>query len=434
MNFKKSNIFFILLALSLLVLIYPIEKVDATDSIQLKVESTTTTLKLSWDSIGDSYKIQDDNNDSSESRELYSGPDTTVTIQNLLPDTPYKYILKAYKNNEVIKEEYISTKTKKLVPKTNRSITSIAPNLDCTSVLSLEGITLQWSSIPDVSEYQIFRNGVLIGSTQTNVYIDHTFESNKIISYEIKFDLLMNSSEQNEFDQYLSTNNIQLSPEDYNNSLHKGYSIIKIVDTNKLNTTKQTRASIVSYGFTYYTFIKPKHVSDPWYNFVNWGQGIKYFSGDDRNFGFGQSTYRTKMWTYSSFISGSSTIQFDKARNSTTGLDSNYNPVLTKYADMTNLYALSISKSSTKTITDYFHKVGNPFAVPGAEIDYTMRITTYSNGLFNINGVHDRAPHHELYIQLNNSGINTPLFQHVNEGFNYLAEPSTSARTFSISN
>ncbi|MWC28797.1 DUF3238 domain-containing protein [Paenibacillus sp. MMS18-CY102] len=166
-----------------------------------------------------------------------------------------------------------------------------------------------------------------------------------------------------------------------------------------------------------------------------WGPKITWFKEDNRTFSLTAETYRSKAWGKALYYSdGNTTHQYAQTVSPTTAYDANYNALVTLTA--TDNYFNAITNALNPTNTDYtvYHKVGNPFAAAGGEIDYEMNAKTWRNGFYAFVGQHDRAPAHELYIQIDNGASNLQLFAHPNEGFDYLGAPSTLSRSYNISN
>ncbi|MWC28798.1 hypothetical protein [Paenibacillus sp. MMS18-CY102] len=125
-------------------------------------------------------------------------------------------------------------------------------------------------------------------SDNQNVKI-HDFDNNKIYSgNDNKFNVSnlsfnkneksqnsvpLTSEETNQVKSWYLDNGKEVTDEELKKISNRPYSIIKIVDTSKLNSTNNTQVSVAaaatvskSLAWTYKTFIPDAYAKDPWYN------------------------------------------------------------------------------------------------------------------------------------------------------------------------
>jgi hypothetical protein len=299
------------------------------------------------------------------------------------------------------------------------------------SIASSEGVNLDWNDIPGVEEYHVYRNQELIATVNESSYIDINVANDSLYTYEIEFSIPLTDSEKAEVKQFLSTNELnELSEEEIEGMIQsRPVSIIRIVDTTtELPMIRALATTTTSFSWNYKTFLPMDYIDDPIP-----ANGIAYFGGDDRGFSYESQKYRTKMWGKTVFETYNSTHAFDKGVGATTAYDSNYRLLSTKTASDSLMYGVKNTHTYTRADYTYYHKVGNPYIpISGQEIDILMQVITTSSGTYRFEGIHDRAPAHELYLTLNNGASNRMLFAHPNEGLSYLGGPSSLGRTFSV--
>lgn len=399
---------------------------------KVKVKQNLNSTELLWDLDADLFVISDN-----EDKVIYKGNKKEFTVNNLSEDSVQSYDLKSFKNGVVIDNYQIITSTNKgastdkLVP--NRINTPKDLDASLTSIVSEENIVLDWNDIPDVEEYKIYKNQTHIATVKDSSYTDTNITENDIYTYEIQFIKPLSENERKDIDNFYKGLKTEVDKTKFEN---QPISIIRIVETqdakpesNEQSTVSIAATSTSSFSWYYKTFIPMKYADDPIP-----GNGIAYFGGDNRTFSFESEKFRTKMWGKTTFSDYDSTHQFSKDIGLTTAYDSNYQLVDSAYASDEYIYGNKNTHTYSKADYMYYHKSGNPFVpVSGQEIDIQMRVITNSNGTYSFEGLHDRAPSHELYLSLNNGVSNRMIFAHPHEGFEYLGAPSTLARYFYIS-
>jgi hypothetical protein len=401
---------------------------------RVSIETFPDSILLTWDDSGDRYIVTALNDGDAI---IYDGQEPYLKIEGLTPNTLYRYKLSSYnKDGNLVGDYYLSMHTKNDGADAgiqSENISSI--DLNSTNVVaSKDRVVLTWDEVPGVEEYNVYKNNELIATVNDPQYVDTAKMTETYIPYEIEFKVPLSEKEKEEVRAHYKDLGRELSEEELNKIALKPVSMVKVVDTSIVVPELKLLAIEKSFKWTYKTFIPDDYVEDPWYNPGTWGTDIKYFGGDDRGFSYSSEDYRTKTVGDSIFYdTGSPDEAFFKNVHPTTAYDEDYNLVDTETASDSLINRIVNSTSTSMVDVTVYHKCGNPFAVAGAEIDYQMRVKTYSNGSYSFEGLHDRAPAHELYLRIDNVTVVT-IFNHPNEGFDYLGAPSPLARSFSVSN
>lgn len=424
---KKRSIITLILSVVVLLSCTNYSEVKAAEETvsPIIVKRNLTSLELNWNVDGDIFEIID-----SEGNTLYHGDQKNYTINNLEPNSIISFDLVVYDEGNIVSSQQIITSTleNSVNLRSMQSSTDIDTSL--TSISSNSGVNLTWNEIPGVEEYRVYRDQKLLATTNENFYTDETISSNSLYTYEIEFSAPLSEIEKQEVEKFFSENeDLNLSEAEIDQmSSSRPVSIIRVVDTTTSNPIQSRAASTTSFSWIYKTFLPMDYIEDPIP-----GNGIAFFGGDNRTFSFDSEKYRTKMWGKTIFEPYNSEHNFSKNVHATTAYDDNKNYISSKTASDELMYELKNTHTYTKADYTYYHKVGNPYIpVSGQEIDIQMRVITNSNGTYSFEGVHDRAPSHELYLTLNNGASNRMIFAHPNEGLSYLGAPSTLARWFTI--
>ncbi|WP_334078140.1 DUF3238 domain-containing protein [Paenibacillus sanfengchensis] len=407
----------------------------ANNEPPLKISTFSNYIELNVNNNGSKIIVSNIDEENSVS---YEGYDSEIILNDLIPDTLYRY--KVTLLNEENSEEYFYFSTHTPVSGSSNKINSVDLsdsnlNLSADAIVSKNQVLLSWEEVPGVQEYQIYKDSELIATVNNTQYIDNENFKNAYTTYEIQFFIPLSEEKKEELKLFYEVSNNPLSDEKLKEIAQKPYSIIKVVDSTIVDPDLQLAAINNSFKWTYKTFIPLQYAEDPWYNFETWGDGIKYFKGDNRSFSSTSEAYRTKTVGDTIFYTDSTTASenFFKDVSKTYAYDEDYVLVGSKQDSGAYINRIVNSTSASKVDVTVYHKSGNPYAVKGAEIDYQMRVITQKGGAYSFQGVHDRAPSHELYVRLSNGTVLT-IFNHAHEGFEYLGAPSTLARSFSVSN
>lgn len=424
-------------------------------SKEIKIKNSSNSLEISWEVDGNRFKLFDLNNELL----LLEGSQNNYISNNLEPETLYRFKLQSYNGDQLDQVYVFSGITKKDNNKEKSKGSLQETNLELSSTLatSLNQVDITWDSQPNVTQYKILKNSEYVTTVYSNSYTDYDIKPNSYNIYEIQFSVPLNDEEKMEVKSFYEENGKNLSDEELQKLSVKPYSIIKVVDTRELlseetleaySISSETTENLVddvyetagrtvkkSFAMTYKTFIPDDYVQNPLYNYVTLFKDIKWFAGDNRTFGLNYETFRTKFFGKSIFYSDNTTAyQYSKKVSATKAYDGNLSFYGSKTDSGELIYNSQIAKTATYTEHTYYHKSGNPYAPSTATIDILMKGKTYKSGSYRFFGQHDRAPAHELYLQIDSGAQNLQLFAHPHEGFHYLGGPSTLSRSFDISN
>jgi len=310
-------------------------------------------------------------------------------------------------------------------PQELKMINSIENN-SLETVVSQNSISLQWSNFPSDYMYEIYKNGELIKTTDLKNYTDNNVKTGETYTYEVLAKL--NMTEPYKHDLELKLMDLNLTPEEIKKKLIIQGSLNTIIEIPKPSTFKLPGTSDwKNYIIRYQTFIPDFSVKNPAPLSKN-----KYFKGDNRSFDFWSDKYRTRADVESVMTDGNSIKLNKKVGQSVACEDKNCKTITEKKTASSSGISMQVGINTvSKKTWNVRHDVGIPFSSVYPNINYYYDGEITSKGTLYINGAHDRAPSHELYIAPISSGNVLTLYKFTNEGFGYLV-PGTPQKHFRI--
>ncbi|WP_255295719.1 hypothetical protein [Bacillus pseudomycoides] len=425
----------------------------------------TNTLELQWENTGDYYEIY------KGGKILWKGTDKSYVDNFVSSDSSeiQKYILVSYKDNKVVDVKNISSSSKKkfednkLNTFNSSSNGKELDNLVRRTIVDSEATTkyvkLKWDGIPDKDGiFQVYRDGQLIGETSSLEFVDKNIENNKTYNYKITASRSLTNEEKNEMDQKLkNAKSTSIKNEDF---YTRHYQLAKVVSTPEIIKSREDVVNFVQAksGFNYHTYLRyTTFIPDPKAPNPFGLLTGSYFKGDDRGF-HPTGSFRTRAtfeaaWTrdnaalYHNFETQPTVLyrangsEASRKQASTSGMELSN---ISKYKSSRNCYMNSDGKCKAISFT-MSHDVGIPiydYFTP--DITYDFRATMYEDDTILLNGTHDQAPSHEIYLTTNTLLTKNwwvSYYTFTNKGFSYLLPPAPDAEisikpyvVFSLSN
>ncbi|AGE21841.1 hypothetical protein GHH_c13040 [Geobacillus sp. GHH01] len=353
------------------------------------IEKHKDSLRLTWKQISNAkkYVLYDKNG-----AVLYEGNEREFIHKNLVMGEMYEYVLAAFdKDDRLLTKMNIITNT--LHPLSNDSV-------KVDMFLNERMIKIDWSDIPHIQNYTVYRDGEPIMIVSQSEFKDFNVSFGREYMYTIegiekvkKFDEAKGKVVEDE------KNHVILIP------------LKQVID--KRNTHFQEFSKsfstfavdpVTSYRNT--TFIKPAKISAP--------DGYCY-GGDNRNFSASASTYRTRIdlsiyWRDGSYGFSKYTrdsIRYNKNDNGTCGS----NELARQNAGTSGITAVKEWITPGEAQFQISHSVGLPFYMGAPpNIDYSYSLNIQKSGVTYISGSHDQYPWHEIY-RSDNGGTWKTLYQ-----------------------
>lgn len=408
---KKSKFFIIITVFALSFSLFNSDLQASFNKFKVKdidVQVETDSIQINWKDIGDSYVIEVNGEEYTET------PEESVHLTDLEPGNPYEVAIKAKSKENISDIFVVQTLTKRTEQETSNSEYILEPAIT-TAIVKDDQVKIIFEDLPEQNmNYVVTKNDTEFGKLKGKkpFIIDTDLEANEKYRYALIGAQKLDFNERREAVKSLKENKISKEMLDIDD-IEKEFELARTVKT--LNSKKANQAHAenwYSYGvgaeFVYTTFIKPHNAT-----FVPFlvGGSVKYhkFKGDGRNFDRHAVSpkYRTKTWVRVTFPdSGGSKVRFRKYINPTTGQHNTTKEWVTKAPAVKNnkVYLKNKQESSTKAVFTVYHDAKNSlhdmdfeaFKVSSPGITYQYRGEVYKNGYFNIVGYHDRAPHHEM--------------------------------------
>jgi hypothetical protein len=354
------------------------------------IEQKKDRITLAWPGTGGSYRVFRDH------QLIYSGLEPSVTDQQLTPGTTYTYTIERVDEQDHVLDR-IKVQTATAVEEKRGE--NILLDLVLTTIVAKGQISLAWEPIDGIKEYTIFRNGVDIGKVDRCSFIDQNISDDKEYNYTIKAKRPLQRSEQENSEvKSLLASLVGVIKKDSSKeqAAMEEFSITKRIGPVKqlLQPVKeQPNNAKKSWKFRYTTFLTKKWLKNP-----NAVSKVYYFTGDNRGFDSDSSRYRTRVDVFIHDKDKAPSVELSKEVGKTEAYSSNRKFIKEGRASDEGIKLGKVVTTDDKTTFQLIHSVGNPMIVSPA-IDYVLNGTFYRNGVIDIVGIHDQAPHHEAYLK-----------------------------------
>ncbi|MDP5275408.1 hypothetical protein [Chengkuizengella axinellae] len=444
----KKGLLMVLIIISVIISIPLAAAKDKTETkMNLNTETSEDGIYLTWDNVGDYYQIY------KFDEMIWEGTSTQYNDNNVESNKRYKYSVLAYENNNLIESVKLSVKSLDFktedyfIEKVNKGIKDILADVNIQSTSDQTSVHLKWSKFAsNFKEYELYRDGILITTTNKNEFIDHNVSPNTEYRYNVIAHIKLNKNEIEKIKKEKEKQNIKLTKEQENN-LYDSYDLGLYVTTANHNHALSSKKKVgisaeeepESYLFQYTTFIPDiKYVPIPWQlEVTTLGEG-EYLNGNNRGFNRSSSSFKTRTSLeidYSLFrpnpeVEVGETIMYDK----------DYNIIYRKTIDPKYWYVDVDVKTNTSTSksVQLGHDIGLAYLewiTP--DISYLYDVSTTSTGQWSVYGRHDKTPAHEFYVYHVNrfgSGSWKTIFQHGFDGdFSHLDDLGFQQWHFDIS-
>jgi hypothetical protein len=413
----------------------------------VKIETEERKITISWSEIPGAveYKIYQGES------EVYSGTKVNFTHDNLEPGKPYKYNLIAVDSEgESIANIILKTKTNESEGlSANSSSRFPIKEVNVSTISNGEYIKFDWNDISQIEEYDVIKNGELIESINESVFNDKLDGKKERIVYEFLGKIPVDEQEKKIRLSQIEENLGEIGSDNKNTEdlLYDYVSIIKIIDKKKYETDSVSinaddgGDSVDNVKIRYTTFIADRYVENPVPYALrltgdDWEEEVEYFGGDNRDFAVVHSRYRTQINIEADFTDED--IDLDKDVGTSKFYDENKNLIQTAKASASGIKMISDDITQDEAYFRIDHEVGIPYLEDSDEftppaIDYEFTAYLYrEDGEFEIDGWHDGAPSHEMYISFDDYAYDE-LFTHDLYDFWYLFSV-TPKYYFDISN
>lgn len=375
------------------------------------IEQKPTSITVAWPACGARYRVYRDHN------LIYNGPATILTDQNLIPGTLYNYAIENVDDNDKVLG-ILRIQTTTSVDYKERE--NILQDLILTTIVANGQISLEWEPIEGVSEYTIFKNSVRMETINCCSYTDQDINPNEEITYKIQAKRPLQRSDQMKWEiKSVVANAVGAIKKDSSTEMtaKEEFSITKkIGPISQLLTPVSTKTKGDKEGLwqlRYNTFLKEEWLQNP-----NGASVDHYFKGDNRSFDPEASNFRTRADVF--IDSDNPSALLSKEVGKTEAFNKNEEFIEGANASDEGIKLEKVLTDDDKVLFHLHHSVSNPLVLSPA-IDYSLCGTFYKNGQFDIVGIHDQAPYHEVYIRASGSEDWQPIHQAESKGLEMMA-------------
>jgi len=269
-----------------------------------------------------------------------------------------------------------------------------------TTIVSDSKIILAWGAIDGIEEYEIYRDGEPLETIQKTQFTDRNVEMDREYSYWIRAKRPLERSETG-FSEEKSVAahlfglfNIKSSQQEA--AMEEFWLTKKIApleqllaDSPQVNVSEFNRI----WDFRYSTFLPDKYLANP-----NLLSPNRYFAGDNRTFDPNSSQYRTQVNFSLQLGKEDSTLELQKDVGMSIAYDWRKKFRKADVASSEDIRLEKVKEDERNVMVTLKHSVGNPLTT-SPNIDYDVSATFYRDGHYDIVGLHDQSPNHEVYLK-----------------------------------
>lgn len=376
-----------------------------------RLDHSLEDITFTWSDIGGYYRVYKDE------RQMYEGTVPTFSDGELNTASPFQYTIERVEEERV--KDVIVIQTSALTEL--REDEHPLQRLVITTIVASTQIALSWERIRDVEKFDIYRNGKYIDTVTDNRYIDRQTELTENVVYSVSATRpLIDSNQKMNVSKSVASKmyEVVMPSEPDKKASEEVYTFSICIkrrdDLLKPIADRRKSKEVETWKFRYTTFLKEDILKNP-----NFFSPIPYFTGDDRGFDPNGKSFRTRVDIEGKFLGGDSTLQFTKATGPTIGLNYLKRYKRHDHASVDGIEIDRLEGNSTEVRFAINHDVGNPLTT-SPPIHYEVKARLDQQGNIDLVGYHNDAPHHEIYLALDN-GEWRPLQRAESEGLAYMS-------------
>lgn len=368
-----------------------------------RISQTPDRISLTWSEAGSVRILKD-------GKEIYSGRDTEFTDVGLQPGTAYSYLIKG--------ESTLKIQTATAVEREEKNEDIPLQELIVTTVVQEGKTAIAWEPIRGVEEYAIYCNDEYAGTVTEPGFHDTNVDMQKSYVYAIKGVRPLEPGDEETAEQpspIAKVIDLVKGKKNENDMLVETFLLFKDIGRPADVLKEQAKPVERDYVLRYTTFLEEDWVENP-----NVLSKMRFFTGDGRTFDPDSEKYRTRADV--KIKNGNVTLTRNVGASEGYTVDKEL--VERDRASDEGIVVKSVQTDEEKLSFLLDHSVGNPL-MPSPDIVYEVYAAFHKNGLVDISGEHDEAPHHEIYLK-SGSGTWKPLHRSESRGLERLAPPTAN--------
>ncbi|WP_226675170.1 DUF3238 domain-containing protein [Mesobacillus jeotgali] len=350
-------------------------------------ELGTKQIKLEWKGPNRSYRAF------RGEKLIYEGMEPKLVDQNLVPGTLYTYCIETLddQDNAIERMRIQTTTSVDFKEKDN-----ILEDVLITTIVTHDQISFEWEPIEGVSEYTIFRNGIQLETVSSCTFTDKNIKDDDVYTYMIKAKRPLQRSNQLKWElKSVVANAVGAIKKDSSSEMaaDEEFTITKRVGPIRklLRSPQENKCKNGSWQLRYTTFLQEEWIKNP-----NAASVDQIFKGDHRSFDPEASQYRTRGDIF--IDTDRPTALLSKATGITEAFSRDHERLESARASDEGIQLEKVLTDDDRVKFHLNHSVSNPLVVSPA-IDYHVCGTFYKDNEYNLVGIHDQAPEHEVYLK-----------------------------------
>lgn len=386
--------------------------------MRLELESlqqTDTTIDFRWTDTGDSYRVRRDG------KSIYEGTEASIKDENLTPGELYIYTIERLDSEDKVVERIkLQTGTENY----DDDFINRLQQITVSTIVSDSKIAIAWGQIDGILSFNIYRDGELMTTTEKNQFTDKTAERDKAHTYWIQGKRPLEKSEEdlNTGKSVLATlfGMINFKTDQVEASNEEFWIVKRVASREELLQEQPSEKEDIeqpSWKLRYQTFLSDEILPNPSPMSLN-----RFFKGDGRSFDPDSKHYRTRVDLDIRFSDEGASVDLTKDVGTSIAYDWRKKFRKADVASSEGIELKEIKEDDHKIAIDLKHSVGNPL-VASPNIDYQIAANFYKVGVYDIIGIHDQAPNHEVYMKTGQNTDWSQIHESEDNGLSYMAEP-----------
>jgi hypothetical protein len=375
------------------------------------IEQDTKHIKLEWKGRNKPYRVF-------RGKELiYEGMEPKLVDQNLVPDTLYTYCIETLDEHGNVNDR-MRIQTTTSVDFKERD--NILEDLLITTIVTHGQVSFEWEPIEGVSEYTISRNGMRLETITFCAFTDKGINDDEVYTYTIRAKRPLQRSDQMKWElKSVVANAVGTIKKDSSTEMaaDEEFTITKRVGPLKelLRSPQESKIKSGNWQLRYTTFLKEEWIKNP-----NAASEDQVFKGDHRTFDPDSSEYRTRGDIFIDTDNLSALLS--KATGKTEAFTKEHEKLESASASDEGIQLEKVLTDDDRVKVHLNHSVSNPLVVSPA-IDYHVCGTFYKDNEFDLVGIHDQAPEHEIYLKEPGTEDWLVIHQAHSKGLEMMADP-----------
>ncbi|GIN97228.1 hypothetical protein J6TS1_30980 [Siminovitchia terrae] len=335
-----------------------------------------------------------------EGRLIYEGADEAFRDSELAAETTYLYTIEIGTRRGSPERLKVQTST----AAESKELENVLKNCIQTTIISRSLVAMEWEPIEGAEEYLIYRNGKRIGKVEEPIFVDRWVRSQVEYTYRVYAERPL-ALDQDVDHGYRVT---KKEAKEQNVAMEK-FQMTKVLDSlEEILNAEDRPLEKKEWKFLYKTF-----VSKNWIKNLDHTSPYRYFKGEGRSFDPSSEAYRSMSEIVVTADGSEIKLNKDIGKTKGYGMLRKLKGEVVPSDDGIFLEEVEIEKEKASFVLR--HSVEDPLVELPA-VDYQVWAEFFQSGYYDITGIHEQAPNHEVYLKHGIQRSWTTLHQSKDEG------------------